>query len=155
LQAADIEDAVYEDMSRWISSYDFHGSAEWARSIDENKVGVLLRESSCYTGGIDAFDYDCILAEKDEFSESNINYPETGPIAAPGVKYTLAMGNEYGSKKVFSNASRGSEVAHMTMREAMTTRQTPEAGERAKRTNGRFERTVFSLLCSLRLINAT
>ena len=155
MQSTVIEDAVYEDMSRWVSSYDYHSSSEWARSIDEHKVGILLRESSCYTGGIDAFDYDCILAEKDEYSLSHSNSPHTGLIPSPGVKYTLAMGNEYGSKKIFSDSARGTEVAHMTMREAMTTRQTPEADERAKRTNGRFERTVFTLLCGLRLINAT
>ena len=146
---------MYEDMSRWVSSYDYHSSPEWARSIDENKIGVLARESSCYTGGIDTFDFDCILAEKDEFSESNVNSPGTGTIEPPGVKYTLVMGNEYGSKKVFSNEPRRSEIAHMTIREAMQSRQTVEASERAQRTNGRFEKTVYTLLCGLRLLNAT
>ena len=142
-------------MSRWVSSYDYQSSPEWARSIDENKIGLLARESSCYTGGIDSFDFDCVLAENDEFSESNMNSPGTGAIEAPGVKYTLVMGNEYGSKKVFSNEPRRAEVGHMTICEAMMSRQTPEAGERAQRTNGRFEKTVYTLLCGLRLLNAT
>lgn len=116
---------------------------------------MLLRESSCYTGGIDSFDFDCVLAELDEFSESSTNSPGTGCIEDPGVKYTLVAGNEYGSKKAFSNDPRPCEVAHMTMQEAMTSRQTIEAGERAKGTNGRFQKTIFTLLCGLRLLNAT
>lgn len=142
-------------MSRWVSSYDYHSSPEWARSIDENKIGLLARESSCYTGGIDTFDFDCVLAENDEFSESNMNSPGTGSIMGAGIKYTLVLGNEYGSKKIFSNEPRASEVAHLTIREAMRSRQTIEAGDRASRTNGRFEKTVYTLLSGLRLLNTT
>lgn len=146
---------MYMDMARWISSYDYQSCPEWARSIDPTKVGLLLRESSCYTGGIDNYDFDCVLGELDEFSESNMNSPGTGAIEPPGVKYTLVLGNEYGSKKVFSNTPRRGEVAHVTIRQSMSTRQTPEADERAARTNGRFEKTVLTLIRAMRLLNST
>ena len=142
-------------MARWISSYDYQSSAEWMHGLEPTKIGVLLRESSCYTGGIDDFDYDCIVAEVDEFSESNINSPDTGAIESPGVKYTLVVGNNYGAKKEFSTEPRAGEEAHMTLEKAMSNRQTPEAHDRAMQTNGRFERTVFLLMRGLQLINAT
>lgn len=155
MQTIALESAVYADMSRWISAYDFCSSPEWARTLDEHKIGVLVRESSCYTGCIDTFDYDCVLAESDDHSDSCKNSPDTGAIASPGVKYTLVLGNEYGSKRAFSNEPRRFQEAHMTIRDAMQSRQTLEAGERANRTNGRFENAVYTLLWGLRLLNAT
>lgn len=150
-----MENAVYADIARWASSYDFMGCPEWNRALDPSKIGVLVRESSVYTGGIDTFDFDCVLAEVDALSKSSVEAPGAGALPPPGVKFTNVRGNDCGDSKTFSDAPRFGEISHLSIRRAMGSTQTEAADERAVRTSGRFERTVFLLLKLTRCINIT
>jgi hypothetical protein len=129
--------------------------AEWNRVLEPSKIGILVRESTVYTGGIDSFDFDCILAEVDASSKSSLHAPGVGALAPPGVKFTVVRGNDYGESKTFSDVPRFGEISHLTIRRAMGNIQTDAADTRALRTSGRFERSVFLLLKLTRCLNVT
>ena len=146
-----MRDEVLSQICRCANAFDFQ-SSDWNQSIPKNQVGILVRESSAYTGIEDGFDYECVLAQLDKNSESYEHAPDVAeiPPSSSGVKFTLVMGNEYGDRRLFSHVPRPDEVSHLELCTAMTSRITPEAGERVDRCNVRFQRTVFTLL---RLIN--
>ena len=138
-------------MSRCASAFDFQSSA-WNQSIPCNQVGLLVRESSVYTGLEDCFDFECVLAELDRQSESFLQAPDVAdiPASSSGIKFTLVMGNEYSDRRLFSHVPRPEEVSHLEICTAMTSRITPESAERVERCNVRFQKTVYTLL---RLMN--
>lgn len=142
---------MLHQICRCANAFDFQSST-WNQSITKDQVGLLVRESSIYTGIEDGFDYECILAQIDKNSESYEHAPDVAeiPQSSSGVKFTLVMGNEYGDRRLFSHVPRPNEVSHLELCTAMISRITPEAGDRVDRCNVRFQRTVYTLL---RLIN--
>ena len=138
-------------IARCANTFDFQSST-WGQSVPKSQVGLLVRESSVYTGIEDSFDYECVLAQLDKQSESCEQAPDMAdmPTSSSGVKFTLVMGNEYGNRKLFSHVPRPDEVSHLELCEAVSSRITSEASERIDRCNVRFQKTVYTLL---RLIN--
>ena len=138
-------------MSRCANAFDFQSSS-WSQSIPSSQVGLLVRESSVYTGLDDCFDFDCVLAQLDRKSESYERAPDVAdiPSSTSGVKFTLVICNEYGERRHFSHVPRLNECSHLELSAAMTSRITPEVAERVERCNVRFQKTVYTLL---RLIN--
>ena len=138
-------------IARCANAFDFQSCA-WGQSIPKSQVGLLVRETSVYTGIEDSFDYECVLAQIDKNSESYEQAPDVAeiPMSSSGIKFTLVMGNEYGNRKLFSHVPRPDEVSHLELSAAMSSRITSEASERIDRCNVRFQRTVYTLL---RLIN--
>jgi hypothetical protein len=134
-------------MARCASAFEFV-SSPWGQKISETQAGILVRESTVYTGTFDTFDYECVLAELDAVSESSKNAPDVGdiPPASGGVKFTLVMGNEYGNRTLFSHMPRPTEVSHLELIGTLANRITDEAKDRAERCNARFSNTVFTLL---------
>lgn len=134
-------------MSRCANAFDFK-SSPWGQSIPKSQVGLLVRESSVYTGLEDSFDFECVLAQLDKKSESYEQAPDVAdiPPSSSGVKFTLVMGNEYGNRKLFSHVPRPEEVSHLELCVAIASRITSEAGERVERCNVRFQKTVYTLL---------
>jgi hypothetical protein len=148
----ELEFEVLSQISRCASAYDF-SSAPWSQQIPAYQAGVLVREATVYTGGIDTFDYECVLAEVDEHSEAFKNAPDVGatPPGSSGVKFTLVMGNEYGTREdKFSHVPRPNEVSHLELSEALSRRTAAETKERVERCNARFQNTVFILLRMIR-----
>lgn len=141
---------VLREVARGVSAFDFEGSAAWNTTIPSYQIGILCRETSAYMGNLDTFDYECILAELDEKSMSYKNAPDVGTLEAPAIKYTLVMGNEYGSKKGFLHVPRPNEVSHCDIKNAMAERVMPYTLQRIYDENVRLEKTVFSTLRMLR-----
>eukprot|EP01038_Epipyxis_sp_PR26KG_P008222 gene8222-11128_t len=142
----DIEEDVIHHISKGCSSLDFHSNSKWNEDIGSARIGILARESSIYTCPGETFDYECILAEKDEVSLSYNNTPELGVISGKGIKYTLVFGNEYGNRKLFSHVPRPNEECHVDLNKTMINRTTSEAMERMNRINQRYRKTVETLL---------
>ena len=144
---------VLLQISRCANALEFQSSSVWAEQGKvKHQIGFLVRESSAYTGMEDGFDFECVLAEMDQHSESYSHAPDIGvfPSSTNGVKFTLVMGNEYGDKIRFNNKPRPNEVSHLEISTAMASRATMEAQERMRRSNVRFQNTVYTLL---RMIN--
>ena len=144
---------VLLQISRCANALEFQSSSVWAEQGKvKHQIGFLVRESSAYTGMEDGFDFECVLAEMDQHSESYSHAPDIGvfPTSTSGVKFTLVMGNEYGDKIRFNNKPRPNEVSHLEIATAMASRATIEAQERMRRSNVRFQNTVYTLL---RMIN--
>jgi hypothetical protein len=105
-----------------------------------------MRETTAYYGGLDSFNFDCVLAELDSESFSHVYAKEVGSIGPPGVKFSLVMGNEYGMGKKFLHALRPNEVSHCELLLTMLNRITSETSERYERVNVRFEKAVYYFL---------
>lgn len=69
-----LSNEVLHQISRCANAFDFQSSS-WSQSIEPSKVGILVRESSVYTGVDDSFDFECVLAQIDKESESYKNAP--------------------------------------------------------------------------------
>ena len=137
---------------------EFSSSIEWnQQGRSSNQVGLLVRESSVYTGLDGLFDFECILCELDNHSESFLNAPDVGacPQSSSGVKFTLVMGYEYGNRKLFSHKPRPSEISHLELKVAMGNRSTAETQQRIQRCSVRFQKTVNTLLKLINPLNLT
>lgn len=135
-----------EAIARSANALDFDSSS-WNKELPSTSIGILVRESTVSTGGADHHDFDCVLAEMDAMSESSQASTCIG--IAPGksgVKYTRVYGNDYGTKKNFSNNSRPNEVSHVKFAATLSSRISQEATDRIDRSNERFAQTVFNLL---------
>lgn len=141
-----LEEAVLQHIARCACSLDFEGSSAWNDSIGRYQIGVHARESTVYAGGLDTFNMDSILAEIDDESISHKHSPDVGHIDSPGVKFSLVMGNEYGSKQKYSHDMRPDEVSHIDLMTTMLSRVMPETIDRLNRENVKFEKAVFNFL---------
>ena len=153
-QNAALEQDVMRELAKCASCLDFRSSDSWNRDLDEAQIGLLLRESTAYTALGEAFDYECVLAEQDQASETFRNAPDAGLITGVGnsaAKYTLVFGNEYGLRKGgFDRKPRPGEVSHIELAAAASARCTTEARDRIKRCNSLFRENVFKLLALVR-----
>ena len=147
IKDSDLELAVMEEMALCSSTMEFSSTA-WngLEQMGPSRVGLLVREAGAYAGGDDAFDYECVLVEKDVVSDSHVKSPDDPMLPGAGARYTLVMGNEYGNVEEFSHKPRPNEKVRVDLLDAMDARLTDEAKERVLRTNGGFEDTVLTLL---------
>lgn len=148
-----LEMAVLKQIARCSSSFEFEGSPEWNSTLGDEQspqLGIHLRESTAFVGGLDVFNYECMLAELDSLSQSMKHSPEVGKLRPPGVKFSLVLGDEYGSKSSYSQALRPHEVSHMSIAASMSNRCTPETSQRIVDQNVRFEKTIFQFLRIIR-----
>jgi hypothetical protein len=152
LQMLDVETDVLTQIGRCASACEF-SSSPWNQQLGYDKVGILVKETTVYTGAVEAFDYECVLAEKDALSDSCRRATVSGSVDGNGVKYTLVMGNEYNTKKEFALSPRPDELTHVTIAASLQNRLTEEAKERIERVNGRFAETIALLLRQLRLFS--
>jgi hypothetical protein len=99
-----------------------------------------------------AFNMECILAEIDAESTSHKYAESVGQLEAPGVKFSLVMGNEYGKHKMtkYSHALRPDETSHYELLSTMQNRITPETASRIREESVQFEKTVFEFLSLVR-----
>jgi hypothetical protein len=145
-----LNEEVLAQVARCANALEFQSSSAWGdQDKTSNKVGLLVRESSAYTGAEDGFDFECVLAETDSTSESFLHAPEVVspfPTCTNGIKFLLVFGNEYGTKTRFSGKPRPDEVSHLELAGAMASRTTAEARERMQRCNAQFQNTVHTLL---------
>jgi len=141
-----IEIDIYKQIARSAHVFDFQ-SSNWGHetTLTENQVGILARESTIYLGGFDHFDYECILCEADSVSETYLNYPDLGE-SSVSHKFTLVLGNEYGSKKGFSHTARPKEVTHLDIVTTMASRVTSEGMNRLETVSEIFVKTVETVL---------
>lgn len=148
-----LEMAVLQQLARCANSFDFEGASEWNEALGDSQssqIGLRLRESTAFIGGLDVFNYECLLAELDADSQSKLHSPNVGELEAPGVKYSLVMGDEYGSKPKFNLALRPNEVSHIDIKLSMTNRMTAETVVRIDEQNVRFEKAIFQFLRMVR-----
>lgn len=143
---SELEDAVLKEIAMLANSVDFEGSSDWNSALKSTQIGILAQESTAFTCHEEAFDFDCILAERDDASESHLSSPAVGTLPSPGVRFTLVLGNDYGTKSGFSLQPRPNEVSHMDLTAALTSRTTEECRERVYRARATFQNTVFRLL---------
>jgi hypothetical protein len=141
-----LEDAVIRQIARCAIGFEFEGSAAWNERLGPNQIGLHLRESTAFAGGLDTFNMECLLAELDTASKSYVNARNVGVLGGSGVKYTLVLGNEYGSTKAFSTNPRPDEVSHVAIVPTMSQRAATETFERIQRENVRFEKSVYQFL---------
>lgn len=145
----DLEMAVLKQIARCAGSFDFEGASEWNASLGDHQsqqIGLHVRESTAFIGGLDVFNYECLLAEVDSQSQSAQHAPAVGRLDPPGVKYSLVMGDEYGSKPKYSLALRPHESSHVEIATSMANRMTAETILRIDEQNVRFEKTIFHFL---------
>jgi hypothetical protein len=148
-----LEMAVLHQIARCASSFDFEGASEWNNCLGDvgsKQIGVRLRESTAFIGGLDVFNYECLLAEVDAESQSKAHAPDVGNLAGSGVKYSLVMGDEYGSKPKFSLSLRPNEQSHIDIKASMVNRMTSETLSRIDDQNVRFEKNIFQFLRMVR-----
>lgn len=158
-KSAVIEMPVLEAISRTANALDVLSCPAWNQRqsphIGESRIGLLVRETSAYTGSSEVLDYDCVLAELDAVSESYNRATDGGilPSGLDSVKYTLVMGNRYASYNPleavnvsFSHAPRPGECATLHLVKAMTNRVTEETMTRIAGANVKFQKNVFTIL---------
>jgi hypothetical protein len=149
----ELEMSVLQQISRCASSFDFEGASDWNNTLGDEQskqIGIHLRESTAFIGGLDVFNYECLLAEVDSVSQSSMHSPEVGQMGSPGVKFSLVMGDEYGSKSTFNPALRPNELTHVDIAASMANRMTAETVQRIDDQNVRFEKTIFQFLRMVR-----
>jgi hypothetical protein len=147
---AELEDAVMKEMARLANAVDFEGSSDWNSSLKSSQIGVLAQESTVFTCNEESFDLECVLVERDDSSESHLSAPNVGTLPAPGARFTLVLGNEYGTKTSFSLLPRPNEVAHAALNSALSSRTTTECCERIERARTTFGYCVYTLLRTVR-----
>ena len=148
---------MLREMAKCSSALDFVSSEQWG-ALSESQVGLLARESTTYSCVNEAFDYESVLVEQDEVSDSFRSVAGSTPITGVGsaaAKYTLVFGNEYGNRRGFDNKPRPGEVSHLELATAVGSRCTPEARERIERCNELFQETVYTLLSLVRPLSFT
>jgi len=147
-----LEREVLQQLASVANALDITSCADWNKSQNESQVGLFVRESCVYTCPGEENEYECVLVERDEISIMYQNTPELGLAPGPdGIQYTLVYGNEYGKRTLFSNAPRSNEAVHLELSRALTQRITPDAMDRIKRINPRFQKTIYTLLSLIRL----
>jgi hypothetical protein len=152
-----LEDDVLSEMARGASAFDY-SSSTWNKQINEQRVGLLVRESSVYTARGETYDYECILVEEDIVTELNTYAPDVGIITGVGSSncvFKNVLGNQYGIRPGFSHGLRPGEISHIELIPTMERRCTTECIERAKRTNELFQDTVFKILQLTRPLSMT
>jgi hypothetical protein len=152
-----LEDDVLSEIARVASAIDF-SSSPWNKEIGSQQVGLLARESTVYTARGESYDFECVLAEEDIVTESRCYAPSLGSILGVGASncvFRCVLGNQYGTRPGYSHISRPGQVSHVELIEALKLRTTPEAFERANRTNELFQDTVFKLLQMIRPLSLT
>ncbi len=152
LQTSEVEDEVLRHIGRCASACEF-ASSNWNQQLPSHCIGIMVKETTVYTGAIESYDYECVFAESDALSSSCKLSTVAGGAPGSGVKFTNVMGNEYGTKKDYSLEPRPDEVTHITLAAALQSRLTSEAVERINRVNSRFADSVTSLLKQLRLFS--
>eukprot|EP00981_Chlorochromonas_danica_P008991 scaffold2392_cov166-Ochromonas_danica.AAC.7 len=141
-----LEDYVLKQVARGVSAVDFI-SSDWNQTLSSSQIGLLARESTVYTCPTEENEYDCVLVQRDEVSTSYKNTPELGFAPGPdGIQFSLVIGNDYGRRPLFSPVLRPDENVHMDLSRTLANRLTPEALNRMRRVNERFQRTVYTLL---------
>lgn len=141
-----LEEEAWKQIGASVSAVEFK-SSEWNSTLNESQIGFLARESTIYVCPNEGYDYECIIAERDEISISYHNTPELGfTPGSDGIKYLLVYGNEYGTRKHYSTIARPNEVTHLDVASTLRNRIVPEAMNRIKRTNPSFQKTVYTLL---------
>lgn len=145
-----LETNVYESIAECSNCLDFQSSS-WSQQLQssDGQIGIQARESTTYTGAHDTYDYECLLCELDEVSESHRNSPDTG-VAPQQQKYLLVLGNEYGKRNAFSHHPRPKEVTRLDVATCMASRLTVEAINRINSINGRFQKCIYTLLQLMR-----
>ncbi len=133
------------EISRAAGSCEF-SSTPWNQQLGRDEVAIFAKESTVYTGSVESYDFETVLASRDEVSDSYLQAPTLGVLPGAGVKYTLVMGNEYGDKREYSRIPRPDEVAHVDLIQALTSRLSAEATKRVLDSNERFAHTIFKLL---------
>lgn len=154
----DLAMAVLQQIARCASSFDFEGASDWNSTLGDSQskqIGMRLRESTAFIGGLDVFNYECVLAEVDAQSQSQLHAPEVGAMGGSGVKFSLVVGDEYKSQTRFSHALRPLEVSHADLKSSMTNRMTAETSARIDQQNVRFEKNVFEFLRLVRPFNCS
>ncbi len=148
-----MEDEVWRHVANSASALEFASAKEWNATLNESQIGVLVRESCVFACPGETYDYECVLVERDEVSNSFNNTPELGHAPGPdsGIMYTLVFGNEYGNKKLFSHVARPNEKTHVYFRKTLENRLSPEAIVRMRRMNQRFQKTVYTLLSLIKI----
>lgn len=146
LKDLDLEDNVLKEIALLANSFDFEGANDWNSSMKSSQIGILAQESTAFTCTEEAFDFECILAERDDSSSSHLSSPDVGTLPSPGARFTLVLGNDYGTKHVYSLQPRPGEVAHVDLVSALQSRTTDECRERVHRARATFQNTVFVLL---------
>jgi len=144
-----LELTVLSEMARCAGAVDFQ-CTPWNQVLGEDQVAVLAKETSAYTGTGEDFDFEAVLGEIDSKSLSFQNAPKEGGLPGAGVKFTLVMGNEYGTKAEYSERPRPGEITHLSLSETIARRVMPEVLQRIERTNVRFQKTVLIVLRLLR-----
>lgn len=140
-----LEHEIINFISRCASACDFQ-SSPWNQQLGEAEGGVLVRESTAYTGGNESYDFECVKMEEDVVSTSHRESPLVGIMPGTAVKCTLVMGNEYGTRRNYSLSPRPNECTHVTMENVLKRRLTVEAMNRIARSNERFAKTILMLL---------
>lgn len=164
--------AVLDEMSKYANSFDFHCCPVWnyaqVPQIGPNRIGMLVKETTTYTS-VQPFDYECVLAEQDQVSESFLNAPPDGkefvtPLLPGGEttgRYTLVLGNQYANPKdqdhsmTFLHEPRPDEIAHLSVLKAMQSRVGSQALQRIEKSSVRFQRNVFTILKLIRPFSYT
>jgi hypothetical protein len=145
-----IEDHVYRQIANTIPALDYI-SSDWNATLSSSQIGILVREACIYTCPNEVNEYDCVLVERDEISQSYRNAPELGLApGSDGIQYSLVIGNDYGRHNLYSTDLRPDESTHLELSRTLVNRLTPEAMMRLKRTNQRFQKTVFTLFSMIR-----
>lgn len=139
----DLENQIFEQIAQCANAIDF-SSSSWNQTLSSSQIGIMARESTAYVGSLETYDYESVLVEEDEVSESYKNAPDEGVLSYP--KYTLVLGNQYGDLKNFSHNVRPHEVTHLELFKAIESRLTTESKERIFRSNERFQKNVYTLL---------
>jgi hypothetical protein len=154
---SDLEDDIYVHMSQCANTFDF-ASTEWNQDLDDAHIGLLARESTVYTATGEAFDYECILVEKDDVALTKRWVPDQGSITGTGpskARFTSVVGNHYGNRPGFDNAARSGELAHIELLESLRSTCTPEAYERVRKSEEAFASAVYTLLRLVKPISLT
>lgn len=148
-----MEDEVWRHVASSASALEFTSAKDWNTTLNESQIGVLTRESCIFACPGESYDFECVLVERDEVSNSYQNTPDLGFAPGPdqGILYTLVLGNEYGNKKLFSHVPRPNEKAHVEFHKTLESRLTPEAMVRMRRINQRFQKTVYTLLSLIKI----
>jgi len=157
LKDAMLETDVLREIARCANSFEYT-SSPWNQQLSPSQIGIVTRESTVYTASEENFDYECVLVELDEVSESFRNSRDVGKldgVGASSAKFMLVMGNQYGDVKGYSSAPRPGEVSHLELASTLKRRVSPETIERIDRCNELFQETIYQLLRLVRPISLT
>jgi len=151
-----VEREALQQIASIVNGMDIRGNHDWNQTLNDSQIGMNVRESCVYTCPLEENEYECIFMERDEVCITYQNTPELGHAPGPdGIQYTLVLGNEYGKRALFSCLPRPNETSHLELSRTLTSRITPDAMDRIKRMNPRFQKTIFTLLSLIRPYSQT